>query len=46
MISNRKYIGEYTYKGEVIKDSIPSIVSRESWDRALALKKQRKNKVN
>lgn len=46
MISNRKYIGEYTYKGEVNKDCIPSIVSRESWDRAQALKKQRKHKVN
>lgn len=43
ILSNRRYIGEYRYRGIVIPDSIPAIVSKELFDRVqIQIKKNKK----
>lgn len=42
MLSNKKYIGIYTYNNIEVPDSIPPIIERELWDRVQERIKHRK----
>lgn len=43
IFSNRRYIGEYSYKGVVVPDAIPTIVSKDLFDRAALRMTQNKH---